>query len=138
MIDLILNIIAYVILLAFLIIPFTYYVGLVYWTIKNKWQSSIFKSKYIIILYFIFPPLSWYEASVQMNKKRKHIGGCSSLIISGFIFYWGFKVASNLSFLSLEHNLPVYYVYSIMLLFMFFIPICILVSEIVRWKNSKT
>ncbi len=133
--DFILNILGYFILSALIIIPSAYYVALVCWTIRNKWCSSISKSKYIIILYFIFPPLAWYEASVQMNKKRKNVGKLTSIMMCIFIFFFWFAFSDSFIVFSFKYNQSVYYIDIVMLLFMFFLPVCILVSEIVRWKK---
>ena len=130
----ILNIIAYILIFAFTIIPFIYYIILVRWTIKNKWQSSIFKSKFAVIFYFIFPPLAWYDAFIQMNKKRKHIGGCSSIIISFFILVF----IDTLFTIMLKYKIPSYYIYFLFIIFLFLLPVCILFTSIIRRYSKRS
>ena len=140
MIDFILNIVVDIIgNILVIIIPFAYYIALMYYIIKNKWHSSVFKNKFVIFLYFIFPPLAWYDSSMQMQKKRfkKKIRIYFSIITSIYLLLCLIGFCGNLSYSSHKHNQSTNYVYIVMLIFLFAHPICILVSEIVRRNLSK-
>ena len=134
MIDFILNIIAYFLISALVLIPLLYLCILINWTINNKWCSTIFKHKYLIVLYFFLPPLAWYDASVQMKKeKRKFI----PIMMTTFILFFFFIVGDYLSVYLIEHPLSGCIINYLTLFLFFLLPICIIFSVIIKKTKEK-
>ena len=124
------GIIVYISLFALYIIPFVYWSALVRWTLKNKWKSTILERNYMILLYVIFPPLSWYDASMQMIEKKRIPRKTFSIIMCIYIF----SVWHAISILPIIYPETLYIKVTLplMCVFYFSLPGCIIYSKIIR------
>ena len=102
------KILTFIFIFILYIIPGLYFIYLLYFSIKNKrYLSKLFAKTNVnltkLLLYLIFPPISWFLVSKTILLKYKIFVKKRNSIpvwISGYLFFWAIAIFDYLFFLN--------------------------------------
>ena len=135
----ILNINTCALLFTYYFIPLLFLFYLCKQIIKCNKDIALFmsekKSKYLLIVYLLFPPVLWYHLSQVVLKVRHKL---FHIIIILYLLIWFFALADNLYFYIYYTKIPygIYFVDVPLFLLFYIIPLLFIVRYFLMKKNK--